>query len=149
MSWSLESTVLDLSEPSKPVRVGGILVGALGAGVNSVAVHDGLVALAIEAAPKTAPGVVALYNASDLRLLHTVPVGALPDMLVFTPDGQHLLVANEGELNSYGQADSVDPEGSVRTRRVFVRNRRPPLRGRSAMSNVTSWLGSAGGATGS
>ena len=105
--------VLDLSEPSKPVRVGGILVGALGAGVNSVAVHDGLVALAIEASPKTAAGVVAFYSASDLRLLHSVPVGALPDMLVFTPDGHHLLVANEGEPNSYGQADSVDPEGSI------------------------------------
>jgi DNA-binding beta-propeller fold protein YncE len=105
--------VLDLSEPSKPVRVGGILVGALGAGVNSVAVHDGLVALAIEASPKTAPGVVAFYSASDLRLLHSVPVGALPDMVAFTPDGHHLLVANEGEPNSYGQADSVDPEGSI------------------------------------
>jgi hypothetical protein len=34
-------------------------------------------------------------------------------MLTFTPDGRHLLVANEGEPNSYGQADSVDPEGSI------------------------------------
>lgn len=105
--------VLDLSTPSQPVRVGTLFVGALGAGVNSVAVHDGLVALAIEAAPKTSPGAVAFYEASTLQLLHTVRVGALPDMLVFTPDGRHLLVANEGEPNSYGLADSVDPEGSI------------------------------------
>lgn len=105
--------VLDLSNPSLPVRAGVISVAALGAAVNSVAVHDGLVALAIEASPKTSPGRVAFYNASDLRLLHSVTVGALPDMVTFTSDGRFLLVANEGEPNSYGFADSVDPEGSV------------------------------------
>ncbi|MEQ1516221.1 MAG: choice-of-anchor I family protein, partial [Usitatibacteraceae bacterium] len=105
--------VLDLSNPALPVRVGGISVAAFGAGVNSVAVNDGLVALAIEANPKTNPGVVAFYNASDLRLLHSVTVGALPDMVTFTPDGKYLLVANEGEPNSYGLPTSVDPEGSV------------------------------------
>jgi DNA-binding beta-propeller fold protein YncE len=105
--------VLDLSNPSAPRKVGSIDVSALGAGVNSVAVHDGLVALAVEANPKTSPGKVAFYDAADLRLLNSVTVGALPDMLVFTPDGQRLLVANEGEPNSYGLPDSVDPEGSV------------------------------------
>ncbi|MBD2038543.1 choice-of-anchor I family protein [Leptolyngbya sp. FACHB-321] len=34
-------------------------------------------------------------------------------MLTFTPDGTKVLVANEGEPNSYGQAISGDPEGSV------------------------------------
>ncbi len=105
--------VLDLSTPTAPVKLTTLDVSALGAGVNSVAVHDGLVALAIEAAPKTSPGTVAFYNAADLRLLNSVTVGALPDMLVFTPDGSRLLVANEGEPNSYGLADSADPEGSV------------------------------------
>ena len=105
--------VLDISNPAAPARVGTIQVTALGAGVNSVAVHDGLVALAIEGKPKTSPGVVGFYNAADLKLLHSVTVGALPDMVAFTPDGKTLLVANEGEPNSYGLADSVDPEGSV------------------------------------
>lgn len=105
--------VLDLSTPSTPRRVGSINVAALGAGVNGVAVRDGLVALAIEASPKTNPGVVGLYSATTLQLLQSVPVGALPDMVTFTPDGRSVLVANEGEPNSYGRPDSVDPEGSV------------------------------------
>ncbi|RZA33291.1 MAG: alkaline phosphatase [Lysobacteraceae bacterium] len=105
--------VLDLSTPSAPKLVGTINVAGLGAGVNSVAIHDGLVALAIESAPKTSPGTVAFYNATDLKLVNSVRVGAQPDMLTFTPDGRTVLVANEGEPNSYGQAGSLDPEGSV------------------------------------
>ncbi len=105
--------VVDLSDPTQPKRISTISVAALGGAVNSVAVHDGLVAVAIEAQPKTSPGNVAFYNAADLRLLGSVKVGAQPDMLTFTPDGKMVLVANEGEPNSYGQADSVDPEGSV------------------------------------
>lgn len=105
--------VLDLSNPAMPRLIGTINVSMFGSGVNSVAVNDGLVALAIENRVKTSPGVVAFYNASDLRLLNSVVVGALPDMLTFTSDGKLLLVANEGEPNSYGMADSVDPEGSI------------------------------------
>jgi len=105
--------VLDLSNPTLPVRAGSISVAALGASANSVAVHEGLVAVAIEASPKTSPGTVAFYNAASLALLSNVRVGALPDMVVFTPDGNKVLVANEGEPNSYGLPDSVDPEGSV------------------------------------
>ena len=79
--------VLDLSAPSAPKLIGTIDISSLGGGVNSVAVHDGLVALAIEGSVKTALGSVAFFNAADLKLLHSVTVGALPDMLVFTPDG--------------------------------------------------------------
>ena len=108
--------VLDLSNPAAPRLVGSISTASLGANlgaVNSVAVHEGIVALAIEAKPKTSNGLVAWVRASDLKVLGTDTVGALPDMLTFSPDGRYLLVANEGEPNSYGQADSVDPEGSI------------------------------------
>jgi DNA-binding beta-propeller fold protein YncE len=110
--------VLDLSNPAVPTLVQTISVSDLGAGVNSVDVHDGLVALAIQASVKTAPGYVALYDARTLQRREALQVGALPDMLTFTPDGKYLLVANEGEPNSYGLADSVDPEGSVSVIRV-------------------------------
>lgn len=105
--------VLDLSNPAAPAKLGAIDISRLGATVNSVAVHDGLVALAIESRPKTAPGTVAFYEAASLRLLSHVQVGAQPDMITFTPDGLKVLTANEGEPNSYGQPDSVDPEGSI------------------------------------
>jgi DNA-binding beta-propeller fold protein YncE len=108
--------VLDLSNPAQPVALQSIATSSFGTGlggVNSVAIHNGVVALAVEASPKTNNGIVALLRASDLHLLGTAPAGALPDMLTFSPDGRHILVANEGEPNSYGQADSVDPEGSI------------------------------------
>ncbi|MFM7330988.1 MAG: choice-of-anchor I family protein [Brachymonas sp.] len=82
-------------------------------GINSVAIYNGIVALAVEAATKTDAGIVAFVRASDLQVLGTRTVGSLPDMLTFSPNGRFLLVANEGEPNSYGQATSVDPEGSV------------------------------------
>ena len=104
--------VLDLSQPNQPVKIAEIQVHdiAEGAEVNSVAVHNGIVAIAIQAAVKTDPGYVALYQAKDLSKLAHVEVGALPDMLTFSPDGQTLLVANEGEPSDDYQ---VDPEGSI------------------------------------
>lgn len=104
--------VLDLSDPAAPAKVGELSSDALLAGskVKSVAVRDGIVAVAIEASPKTDSGMVAFYDASDLSLLSSVTVGALPDMLIFTPDGKTVLVANEGEPSDDYQ---IDPEGSI------------------------------------
>ena len=104
--------VLDLSTPASPTLVDSIDASGIAAGaqVNSVTLHDGIAAIAIQAAVKTDPGFVALYEAATLTLLGSVQVGALPDMLTFTPDGQTLLVANEGEPSDDYQ---TDPEGSV------------------------------------
>ncbi|MFV5491240.1 choice-of-anchor I family protein [Acinetobacter sp. ASP199] len=104
--------VLDLSDPTKPQKIEAISVSdiAEGAEVNSVAVHNGIVAVAVQMADKTEDGYVALYQASDLSKLAHVKVGALPDMLTFTPDGKTILVANEGEPSDDYQ---VDPEGSI------------------------------------
>jgi len=84
---------------------------------NSVAVRNGVVAVAYEVKDSTTnahqQGRVVFYNAADGAILKEVTVGFLPDMLTFSPDGTKVLVANEGEPNSYGQANSFDPEGSV------------------------------------
>ena len=102
--------VLSLADPAGPTRVRTLDVTGIGL-PNSVAVSGDLVAVALEdAANKQAPGKVAFFRATGSTLLGTVPAGALPDMLTFTPDGKRLLVANEGEPN---QTYTVDPEGSV------------------------------------
>jgi uncharacterized protein len=84
---------------------------------NSVAVKNGIVAVAYAIQNMTTnaqqAGRVSFYNAVDGAFLNSVEVGFLPDMLTFTPDGTKVLVANEGEPNSYGQPNSFDPEGSV------------------------------------
>jgi len=86
------------------------LVGA----ANSVSVHGNLAAVAIEAAPKTDPGWVVFIDVSTLAYVNAVQVGALPDMLTFTPDGNKVVVACEGEPEDY----TVDPEGRVDIIRV-------------------------------
>ena len=104
--------VLDLSDPTHPKKINEIKVDniAVGAEVNSVAVQNGIVAIAIQAAQKTDTGYVGFYQANDLKYISHVDVGALPDMLTFTPDGKTVLVANEAEPSNDYQ---IDPEGSI------------------------------------
>jgi 2',3'-cyclic-nucleotide 2'-phosphodiesterase/3'-nucleotidase/5'-nucleotidase len=105
--------VLDIRQPWAPVRVSSIDLAPYGGGVNSVAVHGGIVAAAVENADRQAPGKVVFFDTAG-SLLSSVTVGSLPDMLTFSPNGSWLLVANEGEPLDYcspGLAN--DPEGSV------------------------------------
>jgi DNA-binding beta-propeller fold protein YncE len=114
--------VLDAARPSAPAKLFDLTTVGVraedgstipdGAVANSVDVRpDGLGAVAVESATKTDPGWVVFFAArGDGRALGAVRVGALPDMLTFTPKGDRLVVANEGEPDDdYG----VDPEGSV------------------------------------
>ncbi|EPF73215.1 alkaline phosphatase [Acinetobacter gyllenbergii] len=104
--------VLDASKPEKPVHVAELSARTYLANseVNSVAVKNGIVAIAVQAENKTDAGIVVFFNAKDLSFISKVAVGSLPDMLSFSPDGKTVLVANEGEPND---DYSVDPEGSV------------------------------------
>jgi len=54
--------VLDINDPTNPMLMGTIDATSIGKVANSVAVHKGLVAVAIEADDKQAPGKVAFYN---------------------------------------------------------------------------------------
>ncbi|MBK8699254.1 MAG: choice-of-anchor I family protein [Saprospiraceae bacterium] len=84
---------------------------------NSVAVKNGILAASFAIRNTTTgaqdSGVVAFFQTSSSAYIHHVKVGHLPDMVTFTPGGTKVLTANEGEPNSYGQATSFDPEGSV------------------------------------
>ncbi|BFM38258.1 choice-of-anchor I family protein [Synechocystis sp. LKSZ1] len=107
--------VLDASNPSNPTLITSIDISRVtqGGSPNSVTVKNGLVAIAVQAKDPQANGQVVFYQASSLDFqlpLKNVTVGALPDMLTFTPDGKKVLTANEGEPN---EAYTIDPEGSV------------------------------------
>lgn len=100
--------VVDISDPTRPQRVDRLDTP----GANSVAVHDGLVAVAEEADEVGDAGTVAFYDASTREELGRVTVGALPDMVTFTRSGDRAVVANEGEPEGYC-AGQVDPEGTI------------------------------------
>ena len=104
--------IVDAGNPAALTKIGTINLGAFGGSPNSVAVKNGIVAVAVEAVNRQDPGVVAFFTASGAPL-GSVPVGAVPDMVTFTPNGTKVLVANEGEPSSYNQVGSIDPEGSV------------------------------------
>ena len=101
--------IIDLSNPASPVNVGVIDVSGFGDGGQSVDVNNGLVAIAVYADVTTDNGSV-IFTDIDGNNPVQVQVGALPDMLTFTPDGTKVVVANEGEpSDDY----TIDPDGSV------------------------------------
>jgi 5'-nucleotidase/UDP-sugar diphosphatase len=80
-------------------------------GPTSVSVHPegGLIAFSVPNDPEHENGYVAFLDGEG-KLQNVVEVGALPDMLTFTPDGSKVLTANEGQpSDDYTQ----DPEGTV------------------------------------
>lgn len=112
--YTLSSTGV-LSSPTV-IPNGLTLVAGTTAFPNSVAVKNGVLAFgfAIVGANNTQElGKVAFYNPATATYISDVTVGYLPDMIAFSPDGNKILTANEGEPNSYNQVTSFDPEGSV------------------------------------
>lgn len=102
--------VIDFSIPEFPVLLDVIEIGVFGGKVNSVAAHEGKLAAAIESDIKTDNGKIVVLATDDYAEIAVVKVGALPDMVTFSPDGRFILSANEGEPNS---EYTIDPEGTV------------------------------------
>ena len=108
--------VLDLKDPANPQKLTTIDVTAASVsgfnagGANSIAISNGKLAVAVENDDKQANGQVYFYNTDSLTFEGAAATGALPDMVAFTPNGEYVLSANEGEPND--DYDN-DPEGSV------------------------------------
>jgi hypothetical protein len=100
--------ILNLANPAAIAAVASIDIKSYG-GLNSVAVRGGVVACAIENSSPQQNGSVVFFDQNGV-LLKQVTVGAMPDMITFSPDGRYVLTANEGEPNA---AYTTDPEGSV------------------------------------
>eukprot|EP00803_Ostreobium_quekettii_P005992 evm.model.scf_664.4 EVM.evm.TU.scf_664.4 scf_664:26489-33952(-) len=109
--------VMDLVRPEAPLILGHIDLPGDG---TDVVVCGGLVAVAVPGTPKTSPGHVELYSAyerghpdGNMQQIFRLEVGALPDMLTFTPNCSHILVANEGEAGRDEHGEFKNPEGGV------------------------------------
>lgn len=97
-----ELQIVDLSDPSKPTLVITLPVAA-----TSVDFYDGLAAVAVPAATVTDPGQVLFFDSNGVQR-KAVTVGALPDMVTFTPDGKKVVTADEGEPTA-----QAEPAGSI------------------------------------
>lgn len=103
--------VIDLTDPSNPIKLSPIDLSPYNGASNSVATYDGKLAIALESTVnKQGNGKVVVFKTADNSLIKEITVGALPDMITFSPDGKFIMSANEGEPN----ADyTVDPDGSI------------------------------------
>ena len=100
--------IINFSNPAAPTVVNTINMAPYG-GITSIAVKNGIIAAA---SPNTNPqqnGSVVFFDING-NFLKQVTVGALPDMITFSPDGTKVITANEGEPND---AYTVDPEGTI------------------------------------
>ena len=99
--WVAGVTGVDILDLATGTKTGFIDITPFG-NINSVAIKNGVAAFAIEDYTRTEKGFVHFYNTTSKSLIRQVSVGALPDMLTFTPDGSKVLVANEGTPTTYG-----------------------------------------------
>jgi hypothetical protein len=121
--------VINFTNPTAPTIVSSINMNSYG-GITSVAVKNGYVAVASPNTDETLNGSVVFFDTNG-TFIKQVTVGALPDMITFSPDGTKVITANEGQPNdSY----SIDPEGSVSV--IDISGGIPSL----SQSNVTTLL---------
>lgn len=100
--------VLDFADPENVTIQNSIDVSAYGE-INSVAVHDGVVACAMESGTVDVAGKIVFFD-TDGTYINDVAAGFLPDMVAFSSNGKLAVAANEGEPND---DYDIDPEGSI------------------------------------
>lgn len=100
--------IIDFSNPSSLSVTQTVSMTPYG-GITSIAVKNGIIATASPNANPQQNGSVVFFDING-NFLKQVTVGALPDMITFSPDGTKVITANEGEPND---AYTVDPEGTI------------------------------------
>lgn len=106
---TVEISVFDLTNLDNIQKLTSIPMAGIGV-PNSVSVSNGLLAVALENDNKQLDGSILLYNTATQQLEDSFTVGALPDMVTFSPNGEYIVCANEGEPND---EYTVDPNGSI------------------------------------
>lgn len=103
--------IVNLANPANPVLISTISVKPYGIDVTSITTNKkGLIAIAvIDSNGKTNPSSIVFLDANG-NFISKVKAGANTDHIIFTPNGNRLLCANEGEPNV---GYTIDPEGSI------------------------------------
>ena len=103
--------IVSIANPAIPVLIATISVKPYGIDVTSVACNKkGVFAIAvIDSNGKTNPSNIVFLDING-NFISKVKAGANADHVIFTSNGQKLLVANEGEPNV---GYTIDPEGSI------------------------------------
>ena len=102
--------IYDIASVKNPVKIDSIDILKYGGNVNSVAVQNGKVAMAIENTNRQENGCIVVYDTQTLEEKAIYEAGALPDMIAYDAKGKYIITANEGEPND---AYTIDPNGSV------------------------------------
>ena len=115
--------VVDISRPERVKKIKSIDLASKGAtGIQSVAVRDGLVAIATSVGGNNQANGKIFFTDTNGKLIKGVEdgveVGALPDHVGFSPNGRYVLSANEGEPSSYCKTGgtlpkTTDPYGTI------------------------------------
>jgi hypothetical protein len=78
----------------------------------AISAKNKMIALAVQHRDYNAPGYIVIINYEGEYVRH-YGAGVQPDMICFTPDGQYILTADEGEPRQGYAEGAVDPPGSV------------------------------------
>ena len=101
--------VIELSNIQKPFKRLSIPLSNYITGVNSVDVFNAQVAVVGYGSSKQGDGKILFFDTNG-TFLNQLTVGSYPEMVRFTPNGNYILVANEGIPNDLY---TVDPIGSI------------------------------------
>ncbi len=116
LSCSTNGTVdiLSIEKPAAPEFLHRFPITD-GEEISSVAFHplENFFAVAVIDPDPFSAGRIQVHDAATGGLLKAFPAGVHPDSLVFSPDGRHLVVANEGEAYRYAGRHYESPEGSI------------------------------------
>jgi len=102
--------IVDISNVTSPKLIQSISITPYATGINSVAVKNGKVAVAVDNAQEK--GKVLFYT-TDGVFERAIEVGYLPDMVTFNEKGTKVVIANEGEPSKDYKNDPIGSVGVI------------------------------------
>ena len=101
--------ILDISNPTRPQKAAEIDLSVYGPRAGGVDFHGGVLAVSVVNRNPQKDGVICFFDANGI-FLSQAEAGPWPGMVRFVPDGDYVLVANQGVPDDDYR---IDPEGSI------------------------------------